>query len=79
MTSQFSFDPNPPVQGKELTILWSGQTPCTVNIEWTPPGEPKEVSLVKGQVGAVVTVPADAETIIVSALGDELGATVSAS
>lgn len=75
--TQFSFDPNPPVQGKELTINWAGQTPCTINIEWTPPGEPKEVFLVKGQVGAVVTVPADAGSVIVSALGDELGEIVS--
>lgn len=77
--TQFSFDPTPPVQGKELTIHWAGQTPCTINIEWTPPGEPKEVFLVKGQVGATVMVPANAETVIVSALGEELGAVVSAS
>lgn len=76
--TQFSFDPNPPVQGQPLQILWAGQTPCTITIEWTPEAEPKEVFLVKGQTGAVVEVPANAGSIIVSALGDELGAIVEA-
>jgi hypothetical protein len=77
--SQFTFDPSPPVQGQPLTILWSGQTPCTIEIEWTPKAEPTSVFLVKGQTGAVVTVPADAITVVVTCNGDEGGDVVSPS
>lgn len=76
MTGQISFDPTPPVQGKELTISWTGPTPCTINLQWTPPGEPDCVFLVKGQTGAIVTVPATAQSIIATCLGEEEGSMI---
>jgi hypothetical protein len=71
--TQFEFEPSPPVQGKELIIYWSGLTPATIQIEWTPPGLPTSVYLVKGQTGAVVQVPEDARAVVVTCLGDEHG------
>lgn len=75
--TQFEFEPSPPVQGKELIIYWSGQTPATIKFDWTPPGLPESVYLVKGQTGAVVQVPEDAESVIVTCEGDEHGEIVS--
>jgi type 1 fimbria pilin len=64
-----TLDPAPPVQGQKLTIKYDGAANTTLQIEWTPPGEPSSVTIGKDGT-AVITVPAEATTILVT---DESG------
>lgn len=58
-------DPQNPRQGEKITITYSGKPGTTLDLDWDPPAEPREVEV--GADGtAVVVVPSNATSLIVS-------------
>lgn len=53
------------VKKKSLKITYTGKTPVTLDLEWSPPGPPTSVTIPDAN-GAKVTVPHDAYNLIVT-------------
>lgn len=57
--------PQPPTQGGQLTISYTGTPGTTLDLDWDPPGTPKKAKI--GPNGEVtVTVPDNADSLIVT-------------
>ena len=65
-----SVTPDPPVAGESLTICYSASAanpPASLDITWTPPGPPDEVSVPPNQDPRceTITVPLSADSILI--------------
>lgn len=61
-----TINPDPPTQGQQVEISYTGAPGTTLNIEWTPSGlSPKTVKIGPGG-SATITVPDNATSITIT-------------
>lgn len=56
--------PTPPVAGQSARIKYSGKLPATINLDWSPAGSPKSVTIPANPGYVDIDVPKEATSLI---------------
>lgn len=58
--------PTPPVAGQSARIKYTGKLPATINLDWSPAGSPKSVTIPANPGYVDIDVPKEATSLIAS-------------
>ena len=58
--------PMPPVGGQTAQIKYTGKLPATINLDWSPSGSPKSVTIPANPGYVDIDVPKEATSLIAS-------------
>lgn len=58
--------PTPPVAGQTMRIEYTGKLPATIDLDWYPAAEPKQVTIPEKPGYVEITVPEGPSSVIAS-------------
>ena len=64
--AEITITPMPPVAGQSARIKYSGKLPATINLDWSPAGSPKSVTIPANPGYVDIDVPKEATSLIAS-------------
>lgn len=64
--AEIVISPMPPVGGQTARITYTGKLPATINLDWSPAGSPKSVTIPEKPGYVDIDVPTEATSLIAS-------------